>query len=152
MQSAFAEAVSGHGRLAVVVGEPGIGKTALTERLGSHVEAHGGRLIRGHCYEEGSLSLPYLPFIEALQQYIVDLDPEQLGAELGSDAGLVSKIIPELRQILGVEPPEPTSPEEDRFRLLEAVTNFLRGAAPVFRDRHFLFTLEQTHGGRNVVR
>ena len=65
LREAFAQAQAGHGSLAVVVGEPGIGKTTLTEQLAGHIVESGGRTLVGHCYEEGSLSLAYLPFIEA---------------------------------------------------------------------------------------
>ena len=44
----------------MVVGEPGIGKTALCEQLATYVALRGGKALVGHCYEEGSLSLPYL--------------------------------------------------------------------------------------------
>jgi broad-specificity NMP kinase len=49
----------------MVVGEPGIGKTALCEQLSTYASLRGGQTLVGHCYEEGSLSLPYLPFVEA---------------------------------------------------------------------------------------
>ncbi len=58
LHKAFDEALEGHGSLAVVVGEPGIGKTSLTEQLAGYVSEKGGKTLVGHCYEEGSLSLP----------------------------------------------------------------------------------------------
>jgi predicted ATPase len=70
LQSAFDAALSGGGSLVMVVGEPGIGKTALCEQLATYVLSHGGRMFHGNCYEEGSLSLPYLPFVEAMQSYL----------------------------------------------------------------------------------
>ena len=35
----------------MVVGEPGIGKTALCEQLAIYVAVRGGRTLVGHCYE-----------------------------------------------------------------------------------------------------
>ena len=58
---AFDRAVECHGSLALVVGEPGIGKTTLIEQLASHTIDRAGETLVGHCYEEGSLSLSYLP-------------------------------------------------------------------------------------------
>src|SRR4051812_14892688 len=66
LQQAFDAALSGQGGLVMVVGEPGIGKTALCEQLATYVALRGGRALVGHCYEEGSLSLPYLAFVEAM--------------------------------------------------------------------------------------
>jgi Protein kinase domain/AAA ATPase domain/Double zinc ribbon len=60
LQSAFDNAVSGQGALTMVVGEPGIGKTALTEQLATYVSLRGGKTLVGHCYEEGSYHYPIL--------------------------------------------------------------------------------------------
>src|SRR5215475_8455183 len=84
LQAAYEGAAAGQGALVTVVGEPGIGKTALCEQLVRHVVDAGGLALVGHCYEEGSLSLPYLPFIEALRAHIRVHDPDLLRAELGS--------------------------------------------------------------------
>ena len=65
LQGLFAGVVAGHGALGLVVGEAGIGKTALCRQLASYVLTHGGRAMTGHCDEAGELSSPYLPFIEA---------------------------------------------------------------------------------------
>lgn len=82
-QSIFDQALSGQGALSMVVGEPGIGKTALCEQLATYAALRGGRTLVGHCYEEGSHSLPYLPFIEAMRTYVLSREPEQLKRELG---------------------------------------------------------------------
>ena len=62
----------------MVMGEPGIGKTALCEQLATYVTLRGGRTLVGHCYEEGSLSLPYLAFVEAMRSYVLDRNAEDL--------------------------------------------------------------------------
>src|SRR5690348_8369588 len=64
LQRAFEAAALGQGALIMLVGEPGIGKTALCEQLCSFVEASGGKSLVGHCYEEGSFRPPYQPFVE----------------------------------------------------------------------------------------
>ena len=129
LKAAFDAALSGQGGLVMVMGEPGIGKTTLTEQLATYVRLRGGQSLVGHCYEEGSLSLPYLPFVEAMRSYILDREPEALAQELGSGAGDVARIVAEIRDRLGIEPPAATTPEEDRYRLLQSVTTFLRNAA-----------------------
>ena len=42
----------------MLVGEPGIGKTAVCDQLSNYVSAAGGLSIAGHCYEEGSFRPP----------------------------------------------------------------------------------------------
>jgi len=142
LQSAFDAALSGKGALAMVVGEPGIGKTALCEQLATYVTLRGGTTLYGHCYEEGSLSLPYLAFVEALRSYVQNRPPEALRQELGTAATDVARIVSEVRERLSVEPRPPGDPEEDRWRLLQAVSGFLRNASTV---QPLLIVLEDLH-------
>ena len=131
LQAAFDGAISGQGGLMMVVGEPGIGKTAVTEQLGTYAMLRGGMTLVGHCYEEGSLSLPYLPFVEAMRSYVLDREADDLRSELGSGAGDVARIVSEVRDRIDVPAQEPVPPDEERFRLMQAVTTFLRNAAEV---------------------
>jgi len=142
LQSAFDAALSGQGALAMVVGEPGIGKTALCEQLATYAAIRGSRVLHGNCYEEGSLSLPYLAFIEALRTYVLARDPEDLRSELGTSAGYVARIVSEIRDRVEVQLPEAGDPEDDRWRLLQSVTAFLRNASEV---QPLLLVLEDLH-------
>jgi class 3 adenylate cyclase/tetratricopeptide (TPR) repeat protein len=142
LQTAFDNALSGQGALLMVVGEPGIGKTALCEQLATYVTLRGGRPLVGHCYEEGSLSLPYLPFVEALRSYVLAREPDDLKRELGSGADEVARIVSEIRERVEVELSPPGDPEEERYRLLQAVTAFLRNAATV---QPLFIVLEDLH-------
>ena len=45
---------SGRTRLAMLVGEPGIGKTRLVEELGAYAAIRGAQVLWGHCYEGDS--------------------------------------------------------------------------------------------------
>src|SRR3990172_9302730 len=129
LQSAFDGAMSGQGALAMVVGEPGIGKTALVEQLATYVSLRGGRTLVGHCYEEGSLSLPYLAFVEAMRSYVLAGEPDALKSDLGTGAADVARIVSEIRDRVNVELRPTGDPEDDRWRLLQAVSGFLRNAA-----------------------
>ncbi|OGP50623.1 MAG: hypothetical protein A2Y79_06980 [Deltaproteobacteria bacterium RBG_13_43_22] len=142
LQSAFDNALSGQGSLRMIVGEPGIGKTALTEQLATYVSLRGGKSIVGHCYEEGSLSLPYLAFVEALRTYTTDRDPTELRKELGTGAPDVARICSEVRERLKIEPDPKVNPEEERYRLLQAVTDFLGNAS---KAQPLLIVLEDLH-------
>ncbi|OGN95992.1 MAG: hypothetical protein A2Z77_08170 [Chloroflexi bacterium RBG_13_51_36] len=142
LQSAFDAATSGQGSLTMVVGEPGIGKTALCEQLATYVALRGGRALVGHCYEEGSLSLPYLAFVEALRTYAQTCDVNLLREELGSGASDVARIVSEIRERLRIEPRPKGDPEEERYRLLQAVSDFLGSAAVA---KPLLIVLEDLH-------
>ncbi len=131
VNAAFDAALSGQGSLVMVVGEPGIGKTSLCEQLATYTALRGGKALVGHCYEEGSLSLPYLPFVEALRGYVLQREPEGLKEDLGSGAADVARIISEVRDRVHVELRPSGDPEDDRWRLYQAVTGFLRNASSV---------------------
>jgi hypothetical protein len=142
LQSAFDGAISGQGRLMMVMGEPGIGKTAICEQLSTYVTLRGGRTLVGHCYEAGSLSLPYLAFVEALRSYVLSRQAKDLREELGSGAADVARIVSEIRERLKIRPRPQKDPEEERYRLFQAVTEFLRNAANV---QPMLVVLEDLH-------
>jgi serine/threonine protein kinase/tetratricopeptide (TPR) repeat protein len=142
LQSAFDGAISGQGALMMVTGEPGIGKTSLCEQLSTYVTLRGGRTLVGHCYEAGSLSLPYLAFVEALRSYVLSRDPKDLKEELGSGAADVARIISEIRERLKIKLRAQKDPEEERYRLLQGVSEFLTTAANV---QPMLIVLEDLH-------
>jgi tetratricopeptide (TPR) repeat protein len=142
LKSAFDGAISGQGALMMVTGEPGIGKTALCEQLSTYVTLRGGRTLVGHCYEAGSLSLPYLAFVEALRSYVLTREARDLREELGSGAADVARIISEIRQRLKIKLRPQKDPEEERYRLLQAVTAFLSNAANV---QPMMVVLEDLH-------
>ena len=143
LHTAFDNAMSGNGSLAMVVGEPGIGKTAFCEQLATYVTLRGGKALVGHCYEEGSLSLPYLAFVEAMRTYVLARPPEALKEELGTGAGDVARIVSEIREKVNLSPtPAGTDPDEDRWRLLQSISTFLRNASNV---QPLLIVLEDLH-------
>ena len=62
------EARAGHGGLVLLAGEPGIGKTRLTEELTESASELGALVLAGRCYE-GEWAPPYGPFAEAIAAY-----------------------------------------------------------------------------------
>ncbi len=143
LHTAFDNAMSGVGSLTMVVGEPGIGKTAFCEQLATYVTLRGGKALVGHCYEEGSLSLPYLAFVEAMRTYVLARPPDALKEELGTGAGDVARIVSEIREKVSLSPSTAgIDPDEDRWRLLQSISAFLRNASNV---QPLLIVLEDLH-------
>jgi DNA-binding NarL/FixJ family response regulator len=166
LQPAFESAANGDSSLIMLVGEPGIGKTALSDQFCRFISASGGLALVGHCYEEGSFRPPYQPFVEAFATYLHALDDAQLHADLGSSAADLARIVPMLRERLQVSPRPPGDPEEDRWRLLQAATGLLHRAAAkqplllVLEDLHdadrgtldlLLYLARNLHGARILV-
>ena len=130
------------GRARLVMGEPGIGKTSLCEQLAAYVSAKDGKTLVGHCYEEGSLSLPYLAFVEVMRSYVLDRDIDSLKGELGQGVVDVARIVPAVGELLQIEPSQAGGAEDDRYRLLQAVASFLRNAS---ETRPMVLLLEDLH-------
>jgi DNA-binding CsgD family transcriptional regulator len=142
LKGAFEAASMGHGALIMLVGEPGIGKSAVCEQLASLVGAQGGLPLVGHCYPEGSAGVPYQPFVEVFEAFARQRDAEALRAGLGPSVSEVARIVPALRSRLQIGLSAPEKPEDDRLRLLSGILDCLRniGAA-----QPLLLVLEDLH-------
>src|ERR671935_82869 len=60
------DALAGRGRLFLVVGEPGIGKSRLAEEVMRHARARGARVLVGRCWEAGGAPAHW-PWVQALR-------------------------------------------------------------------------------------
>lgn len=119
------DAIAGRGFLMMVVGEPGIGKTRLSEELSVYARMRGAQVLLGQCYESDGAP-PYIPFVEALRQYVNIRPPEALREEMGDGASDLAKLVSEIRtRVPNLPPAAPQEPEAERYRLLEAVSSFL---------------------------
>jgi predicted ATPase len=104
-------AIQSDGRLIVLEGEAGIGKTRLSEAFLEHVRAQGSTAIVARCYE-GEANLAYGPFIEGLRSAIQAglagaRRPrwlETLPVQWLSEAG---RLLPELSTLSNNLPPAP---------------------------------------------
>ncbi|MDP9226999.1 MAG: AAA family ATPase [Actinomycetota bacterium] len=134
-------AVAGQGRLFLLEGEPGIGKSRLAEELMGHARARGVRVLVGRCWEAGGAPA-YWPWVQSLRAYVQDSDPEALRTQLGAGGGDVAQIVPELRELF----PDLAEPvfegEGARFRLFDAAARFLQNAAAA---RPLVLVLDDLH-------
>src|SRR4051794_9746656 len=106
-----AEAVGGRGGLALLAGEPGIGKSRLAEEAGSRARSRGCRVVWGRCREtEGAP--PFWPWTQVLQGLV--------GNTLGGPLGDLGPLL---------ESGAPAPEAADRFRLFDAVLALLSECA-----------------------
>jgi DNA-binding CsgD family transcriptional regulator len=125
----FEIAVGGRTRIALVAGEPGIGKTRLLELVAARAERAGAVVLRGGASDAEGMP-PYLPFLEALGQHIRTVSPDELREQTGPLASILATILPELTLRLGELPASyPLPAEQARLRLYEAVDTFLAAIA-----------------------
>lgn len=112
--------------LILLSGEPGIGKTRLGNELVVNAQLNGAVVLRGGCYEYEATT-PYLPFGEALREWIHGQTSGSVRDLLGSTANELARLAPEIESKLGPLAQNPTlSPNEERLRLFDNVTRFLQ--------------------------
>jgi DNA-binding SARP family transcriptional activator/tetratricopeptide (TPR) repeat protein len=136
------DAFTGRGRLFLLVGEPGIGKSRLAEELIANARARGAGILVGRCWEAGGAPA-YWPWVQSLRAYVREAEPDALRAQLGAGAADLAQILPELREPFP-DLPEPPSlePEAARFRLFDAAAEFLRNAS---ESRPIVLLLDDLH-------
>jgi DNA-binding SARP family transcriptional activator len=108
-------AAGGDRQIALVGGEPGIGKTSLVAEVARHVHATGGTVLYGRCLEVAGV--PYHPFNEALGHYIDHASLDALSNHVARFGGDLSRLLPGLSQRLP-EAPAPTVSDGDTERYL----------------------------------
>jgi tetratricopeptide (TPR) repeat protein len=127
--SALDDAMSGRGRLIMLAGEPGIGKTRMAQELAANADVLGGQVLWGRCHE-GTGRPPYWLWVQLIRSYVRNCDTERLNADLGSGASIIAEVVPEVGEKLsGLLLPLGLEPEQARFRLFDSVTAFLKRAA-----------------------
>jgi class 3 adenylate cyclase/RecA/RadA recombinase len=118
------EVGEGERRVALLAGEPGIGKTRVAIEFAAHAQAAGGLVLAGRCDED--LGVPYQPFVEALRHYVRHATPPRLGRY----GGELTRLLPELPEIVsGLPEPLRSDPETERYRLFDAVAACLSDAS-----------------------
>jgi DNA-binding SARP family transcriptional activator len=108
------------GRVGMLAGEPGVGKTRLLSELAQRVHAEGAIVLRGRCTQEPLA--PFQPFLEALRHYVVHAPLDHLQATAEHHGAELQRLLPELRRRLPALPAaQSAAPEIERYRLFEAV-------------------------------
>jgi hypothetical protein len=82
LNARLAQARQGEGGAVFVAGDPGIGKSRLLAELAAEARVDGWLVLTGSAYEIDGAA-PYLPFSDALRQYLQDLGPRSAGGCAG---------------------------------------------------------------------
>jgi len=132
---------TGNGRLVLIAGEPGVGKTRLAQEVMLTVRNSRFLVAAGRCYEQQK-SVPFYPFIDILSS-LYGSSPERIRAEVMGRWRYLYRLIPDFS-------PEPVpvlanTPDEQQ-RLFRAVAGFLQAATSVIPVAIFLDDLHWADG------
>jgi DNA-binding winged helix-turn-helix (wHTH) protein len=141
--SGLDDAASRRGRLFLISGEPGVGKTRLADEVAAAADAKRMAILVGHCSEHDE-AVAYLPFVEVLENFVDRaMNPDSLRKALGEQASELARLLPKLRHILpGLSPPLDLPPAQARRHLFNCFFDF---AARIASEQPALMILEDLH-------
>ena len=151
LRSGLDAALGGRGRLFMVAGDPGVGKTALADAIGSEAVAAGATVLWGRAWDGGGAP-SYWPWLRILRRLAAERDIAEPLAALGPEAtGRLTRLVPTLARApehLIADPgaataPDPRESDAARFQLFDAITSLLRAAAA---QGPLVLILDDLHG------
>ena len=143
IERARTAAASGTGRVVLLSGEPGIGKTRLAAHSAIVTHGAGFAVLWGSCSED--LAVPYEPWIGACTQAVDRLPQDVLERYVERFGGEVGRLARNLWQRVPEAPaPQPSDPETERFLLFAAVAGLLAAACAA---RPVCLVLDDLHSG-----
>ena len=122
--AALRQAAGGDARLALVAGEPGIGKTELARAFAREAGNDGAVVLWGSAWEDGGAP-PYWPWVQVLRSYGRQAGAAALAEAAGPHASILGQLLPEL----GPDPAPAGPASGARFALFEAVCAVLDRAS-----------------------
>src|SRR5215469_4129385 len=126
-------------RTVVLTGDAGLGKTRMAADVRRVATERGLATMWGGC-AEADLALPYLPFLEAIGNYLAQTDLTELRRQLAPSHRELAWLFPQLE--LEEPPRDPSDPVQGKLRLFEAVLALLRTCA---QTDGLLLVLENVH-------
>jgi hypothetical protein len=143
LRAALDAAVGGSGRVMLLGGEPGIGKTRLASVIAAEAESRGVPVWWGRGWEDGSAPA-FWPWNTALRSWTDRVGHEAVAAAAGSWGPELAHVFPVLRDRIPELPPsESWDTPGARFRLFDLVSRFLEaiskpaGLVVVLDDIHW---------------
>lgn len=135
-------AFAGRGSCAVLIGEPGIGKTRLAAEFSARVDPRM-RVVWGRCWEHSGAP-PFWPWSTILRTLIADQDDATLRRRLNGGAAWLAPLVPEIGQrgVISAGPEVAPESEHARFAVLDALRAFLRACG---EESPLLLVLDDIH-------
>jgi hypothetical protein len=129
LRAALDGALEGDGRLVLLAGEPGIGKTRLAMVLAGEAGSRGVPVWWGRGWEDGSAPA-FWPWHTALRRWMDRVGPAAAAEAAGAWGAELAHVFPALRDhALETPPSEGGEPDRARFRVFDIVSRFLAAVA-----------------------
>jgi hypothetical protein len=139
LEAALEGTLAGRGRLVVLTGEPGIGKTALARAFVERAGQRGAASAWGTCWDGGGAP-PYWPWVQILRAIARGRRSAGVAQLLGDGAPWLGALLPELAAAGGT--PAATDSDQARFLLFDALASLL---AAVAEQRPLVVVLDDLH-------
>ena len=123
-----AAAEDGHRQVALISGEPGIGKTRLATHTALDLHERGAAVLFGRCTE--GLEAPHRPWAEALSHYVDHAPQGIIDRHVERHGGELTRLAPGLEtRVEELPPPKQTDSETERYLMRAAAIGLLQEAA-----------------------
>ncbi len=128
LRSCWERTADGHQEIAVVSGEPGVGKTRLVLEFARSI-ARPATVLAGRCDREALVA--YAPWVAILQRMIRTTPAQALRRHLSGieAASELAPIVPEITTRIHTGAPGSAAPDGRRYRMFEAVSHLLAAAS-----------------------
>jgi class 3 adenylate cyclase len=126
LDEALFAASRGNGRVVALAGDAGLGKTRLAGEVARRAGTLGMTVLWGGC-AESDLALPYLPFLEAIGNWMTSCEIDRLRDRLGPSASQLAQLFPSFGEPPAVS--DTGDAAQAKLRLYEALVALLRIAA-----------------------
>ncbi len=141
LRAALADALAGSGRMVLLGGEPGIGKTRLASVIAGEAESGGVPVWWGRGWEDGSAPA-FWPWNTALRRWIDQVGPEAAVLAAGDHAAELANVFPALRDHAALPASERRDADGARFQLFDTVSRYL---ATIARPSGLVVVLDDVH-------
>jgi tetratricopeptide (TPR) repeat protein len=144
LQVLWEQAQSDEGKLVLISGESGVGKTRLVSELEVQAELEGARVVWGQCVESGGSAYhPWREVLRVLVRYVEGVDE----ATMQRVGPVLAALLPDLWEreyMRELEPPAALDPQAAQQRLNDAIVQVLHTAAGL---RPTVIVIENVHWG-----
>jgi tetratricopeptide (TPR) repeat protein len=137
LRGGLRDAIQGSGRLFLISGDPGIGKTRLADEIAWQAQQDSVRVLWGRAWEGGGAPA-FWPWMQVLRRYLREPSPRA-----AVPAAEMARLLPDMfpRALAAAHPT--LDPEQARFQMFDAVSTLLHDGAA---SQPLLIILDDLHG------